>query len=282
MKKVLIIGAAVIVTAVACTDVKKEQNRTYMPDMAYSRAYETYMARDSSKFTGDQNDWENNGRVKIFYNNQPVPGTVARNETYVYHIPKDRQGDSVNYLASRNTPNPLPQLDTIQKIEAERLFLINCAICHGPKLDGNGPLYKDGTGPWPGQPAVLNGTVPKYREMPPGQMYYSITYGKNLMGSYASQVNPQQRWAIVHYIKDFQAKGQGAATPPAGGAKAQSQTSATGLDTAKPAGIGNQGQNNGNQQNGSQQNGSQQNNGGQQNSKTQQQNSTNRQNANGH
>lgn len=260
MKKVLIIGAAaVMVTGIACTDVKKEQNRVYMPDMAYSRAYETYLERDSSKFTGDQNDWESNGQVKIFYNNQPVPGTVARNETYVYHIPKDKLGDSAFYLQSRQTQNPMPPLDKTQMVEAERIYLINCAICHGPKLDGNGPLYKDGQGPWPGQPAVLNGTVARYKEMPPGQMYYSITYGKNLMGSYAGQVTPMQRWAIIHYIKDFQAKGQEAATIPAGGAKAQSQTSATGLDTAKPAGIGNQGQNNGNQQ----QNGNQQNNGSQ-------------------
>ncbi len=249
MKKAVIVGiAAIMVTAIACTDVKRDQNRVYMPDMAYSRAYETYMERDSTKFTGDQNDWESNGQVKIFYNNQPVPGTVARSETFVYHIPKDKGDDSTNYLASRLTPNPLQPLDTIQKIEAERLFLINCAICHGPKLDGNGPLYKDGAGPYPSKPAVLNGTVARYKDMPDGQMYYSITYGKNLMGSYAGQVSPQQRWAIIHYIKDFQAKGQAAATVPAGGAKAQSATSATGLDTAKPKGVANQPQNTGSQQ----------------------------------
>jgi mono/diheme cytochrome c family protein len=263
MKKAIIIGAAAaMVTAIACTDVKRDQNRVYMPDMAYSRAYETYQERDSSKFTGDQDDWQANGQVKIFYNTQPVPGTVSRSEDFVYHIPKDKGDDSTNYLASRFTKNPLPPLDTIAKIEAERLFLINCAICHGPKLDGNGPLVNDGNGPWPGVPAILNGTVAKYRDMPDGQMYYSITYGKNLMGSYAGQVTPQQRWAIIHYIKDFQAKGQGAATIPAGGAKAQSETSATGLDTVKPAGVGNQGQNNDGGNSGQQRsNGNQQNNG---------------------
>lgn len=263
MKKALITTAAIITIAgIACTDVKREQNRVYMPDMAYSRAYETYAERDTN-FTMDQNNWESNGKVKIFYNDQPVPGTVARNETFVYHIPKDKLDDSTNYIASRATPNPLPTLDSIQKIEAERIFLINCAICHGPKLDGNGPLVNDGKGPWPGQPAILNGTVERYRNMPEGQMYYSITYGKNLMGSYAGQVSPQQRWAIVHYIKDFQAKGQGNKTLPAGGAQAQSATSATGLDTVKATGPAANQQQNGTQQNGGNQqqtNGTQQNN----------------------
>jgi hypothetical protein len=27
--------------------------------------------------------------------------------------------------------------------------------------------------------------------MPEGQMFYSVTYGKNMMGSYASQLEPQ-------------------------------------------------------------------------------------------
>ena len=133
MKKALIIATGIVmVTAIACTDVKREQNRVYMPDMAYSRAYETYAQRDTN-FTMDQNNWENNGNVKIFYNNQPVPGTVARSENYVYHIPKDKLGDSVNYYAARLTQNPMPMPDSIQMIEAERIFLINCAICHGPK-----------------------------------------------------------------------------------------------------------------------------------------------------
>ena len=42
-------------------------------------------------------------------------------------------------------------------IEAERLYLVNCGICHGPKLDGNGPLYKGGDGPFLAKPANLVG-----------------------------------------------------------------------------------------------------------------------------
>ena len=37
-------------------------------------------------------------------------------------------------------------------------------------------------------------------------MFYSIAYGKNLMGSYAAQLNKRQRWMIIKYIKNKQKK----------------------------------------------------------------------------
>jgi mono/diheme cytochrome c family protein len=83
--------------------------------------------------------------------------------------------------------------------------LINCGICHGAKLDGNGPLWKDGDGPYPSKPATLVGDA-KYEAMPEGQMFYSLTYGKNLMGSYASQLTAKQRWEVITYIKIKQGK----------------------------------------------------------------------------
>lgn len=204
MKKLLIIGGIINVIAFAsCNGVKREPGRTYMPDMANSRAYETYASRDTN-FTSDPNRWASNGQTKIFYDNQPVAGSVSRGEDYVYHIAKDAVGDSTNYNASKQTINPLASLDSNQLKEAERLYLINCGICHGTKLDGNGPLYKDGTGPYPAKPANLSGSDSKYATMPDGQMFYSVTYGKNLMGSYASQITPHQRWMIISYIKHVQ------------------------------------------------------------------------------
>ena len=42
-------------------------------------------------------------------------------------------------------------------------------------------------------------------------MYYSVTYGKNKMGSYASQLDTQQRWMVIAYIKSKQAREDAAA-----------------------------------------------------------------------
>lgn len=193
MKRISIISltvTAIIATAISCSsDVKRTPGSDYMPDMRQSRAYETYSV--SPVFADGQT------------NRQPVAGTVKRGQAFVFHLAQDAAGDSTNYVASKAVKNPLPPLDATQMKEAERLYLINCGICHGSKLDGNGPLYNGGDGPYPAKPATLVGDA-KYEAMPEGQMYYSTTYGKNLMGSYASQLQPKERWMVIAYIKSKQ------------------------------------------------------------------------------
>ncbi|HLO80823.1 MAG TPA: cytochrome c [Chitinophagaceae bacterium] len=192
MKNISIISLAVtllMVIAVSCSDVKRTPGKDYMPDMRNSRAYETYSA--SPIFSDGQT------------NREPVAGTVKRGDVYPFHLTKDAAGDTANYYASRAVKSPLPAMNETEMKEAERLYLINCAICHGPKLDGNGPLYNGGDGPFPAKPATLVGDA-KYENMPEGQMYYSTTYGKNLMGSYASQLQPKERWMVITYIKSKQ------------------------------------------------------------------------------
>jgi mono/diheme cytochrome c family protein len=191
MKKISIIAVAVTAVTVACSDVKRTPGSIYMPDMATSRAYETYA--DHSNLT----------EKDIHYTAAPVEGTIARGAELPFHIPKDAPGDTTNYYASRQVPNPIDSMSEKDRAEAERLYQINCGICHGTKLDGNGPLYKDGAGPYAAKPATLVGDA-KYESMPEGQMFYSVAYGKNMMGSYASQLSRKQRWMIIKFIKGKQ------------------------------------------------------------------------------
>ncbi|MCA0382421.1 MAG: cytochrome c [Bacteroidetes bacterium] len=216
MKKLSILLTAVsALLIVACSsEVKRKPGSIYMPDMANSRAYETYADHSNLK---DKN---------INYNNQPVAGTVSKGETYVYHLAKDANGDTANYFASRLVENPVTSLNADELKEAERQYLINCGICHGEKLDGNGPLWKGGEGPYPAKPATLVGDA-KYEAMTAGTMFYSITYGRNLMGAYASQLTPKQRWDIIHYIKLKQGKVAAAAAPAATAAVVADSTKAT-------------------------------------------------------
>ena len=204
MKKVLILVGVVTagVVMVSCNKTRRSTGRVYMPDMSYSRAYETYAATDNLKEKG------------IFYDATPVAGTVAREDMPAFPYAKDKQGDTANYVASKTVVNPLPPLDAKDYLEAVRLYLVNCGICHGPKLDGNGPLYNGGSGPFPSAPKNLVAD-PVVSKMPDGQMFYSVTYGKNVMGSYASQLSTKQRWMIIHYIKEKQAAGGKAVTQAA-------------------------------------------------------------------
>src|SRR4030095_2280292 len=129
MKRVSIISflVASIIMMFGCSDIKRKRGRTYMPDMDQNRAYETYSP--SPVFVDGQT------------NREPVHGTVKRGELLPFHLGKDPVGDTTNYFASRSIKSPLTHVSADELKEAERLYLINCAICHGAKLDGNGPLY---------------------------------------------------------------------------------------------------------------------------------------------
>lgn len=181
---------------------KNDPGTIYMPDMAYSRAVETYADHSNLKDAG------------INYDASPVAGTIKRGGIGAFSLAIDKTGDTINYVASKQIINPLPALNEKEMAEAKRLYNVNCGICHGEKLDGNGPLYKGGEGPYPAKPATLVGDV-KYETMPAGQMMYSLTYGKNLMGSYASQLSTKQRWMVIHYVKSMQPGGKPAETAPA-------------------------------------------------------------------
>ncbi len=86
------------------------------------------------------------------------------------------------------------------------MYLVNCGICHGDKLDGNGPLWNDGNGPYTAAPKnLLDDDMKKMAE---GTMFHSVTYGKGQMGSYASQLNTKQRWEVIAYIKGKQFPGR--------------------------------------------------------------------------
>lgn len=191
---VLLLSIAGITVMTGCgSDNKRIPGKIYMPDMSYSRAIETYSPLDSLFFTTDKK----NPGDEIYYNRKPVEGTIGRGEMFPYTLPND----SLGYAMSAQVKNPLPPLVGKDSLEAARLFNINCAICHGPKADGNGPLSTSGK-----IGAIANLTLPIYVALADGTMYHSINYGKNNMGSYAPQLNRRQRWQMVQYIRTLQPK----------------------------------------------------------------------------
>ena len=211
MKKIAIISALVLTTAVVMIscDNKRQPGKIYMPDMTYSRAYETYAARDTA-FTMDAAEADH----KIFYNGKTVPGTLSRGELAAYTVPNDSNG--LLNLSSL-VKNPLPPLTTKDSLEAARLFNINCAICHGAKAENNGPVsLKLG-----GVKSIIAAS-PGYSD---GRIFHVMAYGQNNMGSYASQLSREQRWRIVQYIRTLEPKTTtAAATTTATAPKADSAT----------------------------------------------------------
>lgn len=164
----------------------RKPGKIYVPDMYESRAYEFYSGRLASL--------------------KPVEGTVKRGTLLPYHL-KAEDTAQANLVKSPVT------VDEAGIKEGKRLFDIYCGVCHGTKLDGNGPLYKGGDGPYPAAPpAFLTGKLMGYSE---GRIFHVITYGYNVMGSYASQLDIEQRWKVVAYIRNMQNGGKAPAAPAA-------------------------------------------------------------------
>ena len=208
--------AAIGLGVVSCGADKRSPGRVYMPDMAYSRAYEAYGYNNVG-------DYERLHKEGVNYTSMPVEGTVARGDMLSYHL----TNDSAGMIAAESLRNPMDSVnDKVQLKEAERLYLVNCGICHGTKLDGNGPLWKNGDGPYPAAPKNL--TAADAIAFPDGHYFHVITYGKGQMGSYASQLRPDQRWWVIKYIRSKQGGGA-AATKDSTGAMAKT----AGADSTK-------------------------------------------------
>jgi mono/diheme cytochrome c family protein len=209
-----VIAAITLIAMLSSCDDKRSPGSVYMPDMAYSRTYEAYDLLDSTLFTNDMFD---KGGNKIYFNGSPASGTIKRGEMFPYTLPNDSAG----YAASAGVQNPLGALTAQELEEAGRLYNINCGVCHGAKGAANGPLAGKVGG-------IVNLTLDQYKQMADGTMFHSITYGKNNMGSYASQIDRKQRWMVIKYVRTLQG---------GGAAKADSTTAAKPAvadNTAKP------------------------------------------------
>ncbi len=186
IKSIVIAGIAVTFGLASCDsgNLRRTPGHVYAPDMTYSRAYESYTSNPNFE----------DGLTS----RNPIAGTVARGHQLPDHMV---EGDTMGYKSY--TINERFTADDVK--EGGRLFNIYCGICHGTALDGNGPLYSSGK--FAAMPA--NFKDGKYLHMPVGQMYAGIKFGKNMMGSYASQLDIKQRWMVIAYIKKVQSENGG-------------------------------------------------------------------------
>jgi len=77
-------------------------------------------------------------------------------------------------------------------------YSISCAPCHGALGDGNGITKAYGMG------ATPTYHDDRLRAMAEGEIYNTITNGKGTMMGYADKVVPEDRWAIVAYVRALQ------------------------------------------------------------------------------
>lgn len=169
------------VVLLSCDRDRRQPGWDYFPDMFYSTAYET--------FTKNPN-FSDGMTMRI-----PPSGTVPRDYTpFEYTIDPESR-----IKAGFELHNPYAPTDDYL-VRGKKAFTIFCTVCHGEKGQGDGNLYSSGL--YPMKPRDLTrGVVLNLKD---GEIYHTITLGFGSMGAYGSQVQPDDRWKLVMYIRKLQ------------------------------------------------------------------------------
>jgi mono/diheme cytochrome c family protein len=146
-----------------------------------------YLPFDTSRFFTD-------GRTM----RTPPAGTVPREQTV----------ETATAASATTIPSPI----TSELLSAgQTRFNIFCAVCHGVLADGNSVVAKNMADCPP--PSLL---TPAVRVFPPGALYTIITNGFGRMPSYAPELPPSDRWAVIAYLRSLQQSRPAQTQPSAG------------------------------------------------------------------
>lgn len=82
----------------------------------------------------------------------------------------------------------------------KKTYDVYCMVCHGARGAGDGTVADKMLIMKP--PSLL---TPKVKDYSDGRIYFIISQGQGLMGSYANQITDERaRWAVVNYIRNLQ------------------------------------------------------------------------------
>jgi mono/diheme cytochrome c family protein len=141
----------------------------------------------------------------------PQPGTIAQSQPLLVGGQKVYPFDDVPVNTGRVTGttnfvehNPFPVTEQLLKRGQQR-FTIYCAPCHSQLGDGNGVPKKIGA-----MAVVANLHDKRIVELTDGEVFNTVSYGKNNMQGYAPQIPVEDRWAIIAYLRALQLSRLGA------------------------------------------------------------------------
>ncbi len=199
----------------ACVSNPDSSGLEYMPDMYRSPSIEAYV--DYGEVRGRENMKYKLALSALVPPNHTVPYYGNTDSTLVQlMLPYARKANIAfrashglygfdfslkdEYALAINDKNAMPITNKNSEemfLKGKELYTAMCQHCHGEKGDGNGPM-------------VLSGAyvgVPNYADrasLSDGQIFYSIYYGKGMMGAHSSLVNKKEIWTLVHYVRKFQ------------------------------------------------------------------------------
>lgn len=179
----------VVVAAAGCRGWESEKPPVHLiPNMDTQEKGKAYRADKTGLFQ--------DGRMARL----PIEGTVAVGQLADDAVLEDGVGpDGQPTLLYPATIKE--KMDETFRARGQTRYKTYCSPCHGVNADGKGPVASRGLTVPP--PSFLDARL---KTMPVGKIYSAIKNGVNNgnMGSYAAQIQVEDRWAIISYIRQVQ------------------------------------------------------------------------------
>ncbi len=163
------------------------------------------MDRQPKRLAQAANPFFADGRV----DRPKVPGTVPTmtemGENYPHLVAPGSFYENAYFTSGRNDNGDfgdgLPiEITNSAMDRGEEYFNRFCTVCHGLTGDGNG-VMKD---PRYGFATIASLLDQRIVDQSDGEIFNTITWGKNTMGPYGAKLHPEQRWDVVLYVRALQ------------------------------------------------------------------------------
>jgi len=208
----LVTLTTMLIAMVACKQDPTKPGLEYMPDMYRSPAIEAYVDYGEVRGRTDNNKKRLLTALTPPLHTIPFYGKMD-SASLAVNLPYQRLANSAmslshgvfegiersseinHYDASAADNNPIPSSAAVVA-KGKELYTAMCQHCHGEQGDGQGPMVKSG---------AYNG-VPNYKDADrasksDGQWFYSIYYGKGMMGAHRSLLSKEEIWSVIHYLR---------------------------------------------------------------------------------
>lgn len=174
MKRSFILLSASVVLLAGCSRQTETTPIQYMPHMSNTAILKAQRGYDGN----------GNGASVMM----PPEHTIARgHKPYRIETPEEADG---------RLKNPL-ELNRATLERGQKIYNIYCIACHGPRGMGDGPIVD----PYPIPKSLHSADMLRWGD---GHIFHVITKGQGVMPSYAQQIQPEDRWAVIHYVRALQ------------------------------------------------------------------------------
>jgi len=197
---IITLAAVGVISITSCFRDPKKPGLEYMPDMAHSVAVETYDESKNPDIYSDKKSALTPIKGTIPYAQGALFGATRHSAFMPYHHDFGPEGEE----ASKKDENPIEKSE-INLAEGKRLFEVYCAPCHGNEGNADGPVTTANNHAFP-MGAGFSYYTDANLALTEGNMFYITQYGRNMMGSYATQLNVEERWKVISYVKSMQMK----------------------------------------------------------------------------